>query len=263
MIRTPSVPRGPASSRRLLHITMFATVLGLVVVASPAQALEVWSGRTLAFVRPPNVDWNQPQNQDRITPNVWLTRKSTMGIFNIKQEAAYGPLSPTDTEWATGDAVNHASLTFTPWVNWAASNPPATVGVNAVVHLKSEDIYIDIRFDSWGTGIIGGGAFSYTRGEPPVTAVEPGAASFALRGFLGNPARANTPVEFTLPDGAPANLEAFDLAGRLIARREVGSLGAGVHRVELSELRAVEPGLVFVRLVRDGRTLVARGARLR
>jgi len=247
---------------RTVPLALAMAAFGLAVAAVPAHALEVWSGRTLAFVRPANVDWNQPQFQDRITPNVWITRKSTMGIFNIKQEAGYGPTSPKDTEWATGDAVNHASLTFMPWVTWAANNPPATVGVNAVVHLISEDIYIDIRFDSWGAGIIGGGAFSYTRGEPPVTAVEPGAAAFALRGFLGNPARANTPVEFTLPDTRPASLEVFDLAGRLLVRREVGSLGAGVHRVEFSELGSVEPGLVFVRLVRGGRTLTARGARL-
>lgn len=228
---------------------------------APAHALEVWSGRTLSFVRPDNVDWTQPQFQDHITPNVWITRKASMGIFNIKQEAGYVATSPKDTEWATGDAVNHAALTFKPWVQWAANNPPSTVGVNAVVHLISEDIYIDIRIDSWTSSSLGGG-FSYHRGEPPTTAVLPGAASFALRGFLGNPARANTPVEFALPDGAPARLEVFDLGGRLVARREVGSLGSGVHRVELAELRSAPPGLVFVRLLREGRVLTSRGARL-
>jgi hypothetical protein len=41
--------------------------------------------------------------------------------------------------------------------------------VNAVVHLKAEDIYIDIVFDSWGTGGTAGGSFAYRRGMPPAT----------------------------------------------------------------------------------------------
>ncbi|MEO6035718.1 MAG: Ig-like domain-containing protein [Verrucomicrobiota bacterium] len=40
------------------------------------------------------------------------------------------------------------------------AGPPATIGLNAVVHLVSEDIYIDIKFTSWG-GSAGG--FAYQR----------------------------------------------------------------------------------------------------
>lgn len=239
-----------------------ALALGACAFAGPVHALEVWSGRTFSFTRPDGADWTQAVNQDRITPNVWLTRKATQGIFNIAQEVGYTATSPSDTEWATGDAANHASLTFQPWVQWAANNPPATVGVNAVVHLITDDIYIDIRFDSW-TGAALGGGFSYTRGVRPTSSVVPGAAAFALRGFLGNPVSPDARVEFSLPDGAPARLEVLDLAGRMVARREVGSLGAGVHRLPLPELHALPPGLLFVRLVRGERSLVARGTRLR
>jgi hypothetical protein len=90
-----------------------------------------------------------------------------MGIFNIAQESAFTMnLSPKDTEWATGDAVNHASLTFQTWQVWANNNPPGTIGVNAVVHLITEDIYLDIVFDSFGST---GGAFSYHRAVDPAT----------------------------------------------------------------------------------------------
>ncbi len=57
-------------------------------------------------------------------------------------------------------------LTFYTWVTWAGNFPPGTVGQDAVVHLISEDIYIDIRFESWSC--CGAGGFSYvrsTRGE--------------------------------------------------------------------------------------------------
>lgn len=140
----------------------------LALPAAPARALEVWSGRTFFFSKADFADWTQAANQDRITPRVWITRKDTQGIFNIFLETGYTSASPTDTEWATGDAVNHASLTFLPWVQWASNNPPATVGVNAVVHLITDDIYVDIRFDSWSGGQGSGGGFSYTRAVMPV-----------------------------------------------------------------------------------------------
>lgn len=148
------------------------TFVLLLLLAVPAQATEIWSGRTFTFTRPPNVDYTQAQYQDRITPQVWITRPGTQGIFNIHAEAGYTQfVSPAGTEWATGDAINYASLTFKPWQTWCGSNPPASVGTNAVVHLIAEDIYIDIRFDSWGVQTAGGGAFSYTRAVNPAVPV--------------------------------------------------------------------------------------------
>jgi hypothetical protein len=147
------------------------------------MATEIWSGRTFAFSRAADADYTQAVNQDRITPLVWITRAGTQGIFNIKTESAYTMnASPAGTEWATGDAVNHASLTFRPWQTWAANNPPATVGRDAVLHLIAEDIYIDIRFDSWGVGFDGGGAFAYHRAvEPPIPTL--GASWGRLKSF--------------------------------------------------------------------------------
>jgi hypothetical protein len=161
--------------RRYLLTSLFAfsAALGLLAAAAPAHALEVWSGRTFLFTRPDGVDWTQAVNQDRIRPAVWLTRKNTMGLFNIALEPSFTSSSPAGTEWATGDAVNHSSLTFLPWVQWAANNPPATVGVDAVVHLIADDIYLDIRFASWSGGTTAGG-FSYYRAVPPTVPAERG-----------------------------------------------------------------------------------------
>lgn len=247
--------------RSLAFLAALALVPGLLA-GSPAGAVEVWSGRTFSFTKADFADWTQEVNQDHITNAVSLTRKDTQGLFNIAVEPGFVIGSPTGTEWATGNAVDHGTLTFLPWRDWAVNFPPGTVGVNAVVHLIAEDIYLDIRFDSW-TQSLGGGGFSYTRAVKPTNAVPPGSAAFALRGFLGNPASARTPIEFTLPDGATARLEVLDVAGRLVARREVGTLGAGTHRIDVPELRSSPPGLVFVRLTRDGRSLVARATHLR
>ncbi len=142
-------------------------VVGLLILAGSAGAQTVWTGPEINFTKPDGADWTLPENQDRITDNVWLTRQDFGGIYNIAVEAAYTKLSPADTEWAYGDADDYENLTFDTWVNWAAHIPPGTVGQDAVVHLISEDIYIDIMFTSWGIGIGGGGAFSYERTTAP------------------------------------------------------------------------------------------------
>ena len=148
----------------------FCSAVLLVTLAAPfANATEVWTGRTFGFTKAPFANSSLAANQDRITPTCWITRANTMGIFNKALESAYTHnVSPTNTTWATGDAVNHASLTFTDWETWTAMNPPATIGVNACMHIVDADIYLDIKFTSWGELTGGGGAFSYQRALPPV-----------------------------------------------------------------------------------------------
>jgi hypothetical protein len=56
-------------------------------------------------------------------------------------------------------------------------------------------------------------------------------------------------VEFGLPADHPAALELLDLAGRRLAAREVGGMGAGQHRLELA--KGLRAGIYFVRLTQD------------
>ena len=71
-----------------------ALTIALATLAASASATEVWSGRTFSFTKPDNADWTQAVNQDRITDNVWLTRKNSQGLFNIHNEVAFGTGSP-------------------------------------------------------------------------------------------------------------------------------------------------------------------------
>jgi len=64
-----------------------------------------------------------------------------------------------------------------------------------------------------------------------------------------NPIRAGeVTVHFALPDAAPASLDLLDVTGRRLAGREVGSLGAGRHTLDLAEGRRLAPGLYLIRL---------------
>lgn len=136
----------------------------------------VWDGPAVSFSKPAFGDPDQPANQDRITEGVWITRGDTQGIYNIAQESFYSfVVSPKDTEWAwdlnnpgkTIAASNYADLSFDVWFNAHGGSPPSTVGRPGVLHIISEDIYIDITFTGWAQGAGGGGAFSYMRSTPP------------------------------------------------------------------------------------------------
>jgi len=84
-----------------------------------------------------------------------------------------------------------------------------------------------------------------------------------LAGFRSNPAREDLSVTFSLPDASPARLELFDVGGRRIAAREVGTLGAGSHVLTLGDARTLAPGDYLLRLSRGTRSLTARAVILR
>lgn len=85
----------------------------------------------------------------------------------------------------------------------------------------------------------------------------------SLAGASPNPAEGDLHVAFSLPAEGAATLELFDLKGRLLARREVGALGAGEHRVRFDDAGRVRAGIYLVRLVRGDRVLTAKACVIR
>jgi hypothetical protein len=121
------------------------------------------------------VDWTLPENQDRITDNVWLTRGNGPDpIFNYAQhpdgfsfdndpyvEWALGPIDDLLTGFGNfQDILNNN-------VDWEMNGCPGCIGlieqqIPLTLHLIAEDLYLEFYFQSWGH-YINGGAFSYTR----------------------------------------------------------------------------------------------------
>jgi len=137
-----------------------AIALSMSMAAVTSYAATIWTGPRITFTKDNLADYRVAASQDRLTPNVWITRGDSMGLFNIAKEAGYGAASPVDTEWAFGTTANYATLKYQTWVMWNGSNPPSSVGKDAVLHLITDDIYIDIKFTSWTTA---GGGFAYQR----------------------------------------------------------------------------------------------------
>jgi hypothetical protein len=176
--------------------------IGILIAFADLAAADpiVWNGPLISFTKPDFGDPTLPVNQDRLTSNVWLTRGDFFPLFNIAIEPGYTGGSPADTEWAFGPtqpgnpgsirASNHANLAFTSFV----LSLDAQIGENAVrygpgvVHLITDDIYVDIRFTSWTKGP-GGGGVSYVRstpGQPPVP--EPASATLLVTGIIAGAA---------------------------------------------------------------------------
>jgi len=108
-----------------LYILSFSLFFFLGINKINAQ--NVSTSSTITFTKANNSDWTLEENQDRITNAVWLTRQDNGGLFNIAVES--------------DNIVN---------------------GQDVLLHLITDDIYIDIKFISWQGGSAGGG-FSYER----------------------------------------------------------------------------------------------------
>ena len=133
-------------------------------VAIPSRAAMLWDGPLISYNQPAP-DPTQTTNQDRITPDVWLTRASSGGLFNAALETAATNDSPAGTEWAFGTLDNYASLPYTNWLGWLNGKSPTTmVGSNVVVHLIFDDIYLSFKFSLWASK--GAGGFAYQRSTP-------------------------------------------------------------------------------------------------
>jgi hypothetical protein len=179
--------------------TSIAVLVGVALITPSVPAFAdpiVWNGRSITFTKPDFTDWTLPANQDRLTNDVWLTRGNTRPLFNIlHEEFADAVTSPFDTEWAFGPtqpgdpgpitASNFANLVFAPF----APALDSTIGLNVVgygpgvLHLISNDIYLDLTFTSWTRG--DGGGFSYIRSTPAEAPIpEPSSAALLIVGGI-------------------------------------------------------------------------------
>jgi hypothetical protein len=92
-----------------------------------------------------------------------------------------------------------------------------------------------------------------------LSAGDPGPLAFALSGPRPNPARGGRlSVEFVLTRPLPARIELLDVAGRVVAKREVGSLGVGRHTLDLASGRTLPAGLYLVRLTQGAESRSVR-----
>ncbi|WP_298494789.1 T9SS type A sorting domain-containing protein [uncultured Algibacter sp.] len=152
------------------QVSILLILVIFILTSAQCKAQTVWTGPTTTFTKVNYADWTQEANQDRLTENVWITRQNYAGLFNIFLESDAGITyipsnpAPSGTEWAYGTTANYASLTYQNLNALIGQNFSNLVdGQDMVLHLITEDIYIDLKFISWTTGSGNGGGFSYER----------------------------------------------------------------------------------------------------
>ena len=124
----------------------------------------IWNTGSVTFTK------TMAGQQDCITPGTCLTRQTV--LYNSVLETVTGSqgcgyIGPANTEWAYGNIANWNTLTYQRLYAVNGCTPPSMVGNPLVLHLISENIYLQVTFNSWQGG---GGGFSYTRTTAPVTA---------------------------------------------------------------------------------------------
>jgi PKD repeat protein len=108
------------------------------------------------------------------------------------------------------------------------------VGVRDVLAADNEMISPPVRVSKYTVPTPGGSAGGVP-GRLELLGVRPDAASLAVR--------------LSLPQGESARLEVLDIAGRVLSRRDLGSLSPGVHEERVTLDHRPSPGIYFVRLI--------------
>ncbi|SVC95490.1 uncharacterized protein METZ01_LOCUS348344, partial [marine metagenome] len=142
--------------REKICLTNLCCLLLLTANILPAE--------TVVFTKADSADWTLGENQDRITDNVWITRKHNQSLFNIAQEDGYSwPAdSPVGTLWADTTTAAAESASYTSFVSMHGGTPSTIINHTVSLYLPQDDLYYDVTFSSYSGGNSGGG-FSYSR----------------------------------------------------------------------------------------------------
>ena len=198
---------------------------GLIIGAGTVSA------DTVVFIKPDSADWTLPENQDRITNNVWITRKDIQSLFNIAQEDGYSGSngSPVGTQWSDTVTAVADSASYTNFVAMHGGGPQTLIGDTVSLYLPQDGLYYDVTFLTYSGGNTGGG-FSYSR-----TSIMLGAdkneipTGFSLSENYPNPFNPTTTFAYELPVTSPVELRLYDLNGRLVMDHNAGIKPPGKH----------------------------------
>jgi len=141
--------------------------------------------------------------------------------------------------------------------DWMSLGAPRRVGDGLLVF---EDQSVSEGRYAYRLGYAGGAGERFT---PDAWVTVPAGHVLALAGFHPNPTVGDPVVSLSLATAQPARLEVFDASGRALLVREVGSLGPGSHVIQLGQETRWAPGVYWLRLTQERRSLTARGLVLR
>ena len=192
---------------------------------------------TVVFTKPDSADWTLPENQDRISANVWITRKHNQSIFNIAQEDGYSGVagSPTGTLWANTTTAAADAGSYTNFVGMHGGSSQSIINDTISLYLPQDSLYFDVVFTSY-TGQNNGGGFSYIRTSVNSSELDMDDEylipdKYAIQQNFPNPFNPRTTIHYELPNQELVQIIIFNLLGHQVKRLVDGFRGAGVNSI--------------------------------
>ena len=192
---------------------------------------------TVVFTKPDSADWTLPENQDRISANVWITRKHNQSIFNIAQEDGYSGAagSPTGTLWADTTTAAADAGSYTNFVGMHGGSSQSIINDTISLYLPQDSLYFDVVFTSY-TGQNNGGGFSYIRTSVNNSELDMDDEylipdKYSLQQNFPNPFNSRTTIHYELPNQELVKIIIFNLLGHQVKRLVDGFRGAGVNSI--------------------------------
>jgi len=134
--------------------------------------------------------------------------------------------------------------------------PDALNLVTTLVGTEHDDDGPILSFYKLAAVDFNGNTGDFAVAPPDVAGIDDSALALSVR--VVSPAGEDVTVEYVLPGDGAATLRLYDVAGRLLAERDVGRSGSGQHTETLAMRSELASGVYFVHLTHRGNTEVAR-----
>jgi hypothetical protein len=212
---------------------LLVTSLALMQSAGLRCGICPASASTSVAVVSPNGSEDWPVGSERF---IEWTRGPAVSAVRVEVSRDGG------VHWRT--LASHVTGTQWPW----SVTPPECGAGQALVRVSDAVVAGHADVSDAGFRIV----------PPTLAAPSPGPRWLAISGVYPNPSSGAMTVAFALPSGEPARLDLIDVAGRRVASRSVGSLGAGPHSVRLFGPELLPAGVYLLRLGQGDRVVTAK-----
>ena len=217
----------------------------------------IWTCPEITFTKDSNTDFRDPANQDFFTDNVIITRDANGGqIINFANDDDPNDFRnvPSGVEWAIGRTAQLPNLNFGGFREIIGRPRENIVGLELVMHLIEDDIFLNITFSSWGMGdggrAGGDGGFSYSRSTPGDCEGSPRPPQRNPLDFVVAPTISKGSILLSADDldTDMESIHIFNQHGLVVKQIELVSYQFGMMNIHV-DISNLDPGMYFIRAI--------------